>query len=166
MGEGYVAAVILGRLQQLEILLEGYVAAVILGRPQQLEILLEDQVTESSELVGFGAYSSPCIEESFGLEFQAMHQSKISQYSNRVLMTHQTTLSKPENFVQVASAIDDCPTQNSTLANTITRIQRCLFKSRRKTHPLNCVKNLDHNGFVPCRAPQIAGPAYIYLTIP
>ena len=105
---------------------EGYVAAVILGRLQQLEILLEDPVTESSELVDFGAYSSPCIEESFGLEFQAMYLSKISQYNNRVLMTHQTsTLSKLENFMhaRVASAIDDCPTQNSTLANTITRLR-------------------------------------------
>ena len=42
-------------------------AAVILGRLQNLEILLEDPVTESSELVDFGAFSSPCIAESFGL---------------------------------------------------------------------------------------------------
>ena len=141
-------------------------AAVILGRLQNLEILLEDPVTESSELVDFGAFSSPCIEESFGLEFQAMYLSKISQYNNRVIMAHQSaTLNKLENFMhaRVASAINDCPTQNSTLVNTITRIQRCLSKSRRKNHPLNCVKNLDHNGFVPCRAPWINSGARVYI---
>ena len=74
-------------------------AGVTMGKMQQLEILLEDKVTDTTPLIDFGAYSSPMLEESFGMEYQSMYLAKVTQYNLRILQTKQeVTLDKLENY--------------------------------------------------------------------
>ena len=143
----------------------GYVAPVILGRLQNLEILLEDPVTESSELVDFGAFSSPCIAESFGLIKPCIYP----KFHNTI--TELSWLTKPRLWINLRiSCMPESPRPSTTalLRTELWPILSLEFRDanpnlEEENHPLKCVKNWDHNGVVPCRATQINSGACVYI---
>ena len=119
-------------------------AGVILGKFQQLEILLEDKVSELTPLIDFGHYSSPLIEESFGMNYQAMYLSKIIQYNDRVLQAKQdATLAKLERFIHVRiesatneSSMADCVSQNSTFLDKFSRFKKAFLSLEKQDRNL------------------------------